>query len=241
MNEPQGPLYRVSLREQLTQRLEQMILTGEIPAGATLPSEREMVEQWNISRSVVRDAIRTVESKGLVEVRQGIGAVVKDDVRDAFANALDLLIERGHYRLSELLQLRVMIECEVAKLAAENATAEDLKLMEEALDEHLLAARAGDAGGIVKADRAFHRRVIEATHNRPLIDLFAPFVHHLIARTVISFKVNMPRHEGDNTKHRKVFDAIKAGDAEAASHWLKVTFHDSYQTLKGVENAMLPE
>ena len=234
MIEAQSPLARVSLREQLTQRLEQMILTGEISPGSTLPSEREMVEQWNVSRSVVRDAIRTVESKGLVEVRQGIGAVVKDNVRDAFANALNLLIERGHYEVLELLQLRVMIETGVAKLAAQNATPEDLGIMEQALTEHLQAVYEDNVSGIVEADRAFHVQVIEATHNRPLIDLFAPFVHHLIVKTVVSFKYDSLRHEEDNAKHRKVFDAIKAGDAEDAAYWLSVTFQDSFKTWKEV-------
>lgn len=235
MIDAQSPLARVSLREQLTQRLEQMILTGEFSPGSTLPSEREMVEQWNVSRSVVRDAIRTVESKGLIEVRQGIGAVVKDDVRDAFAGALDLLIERGYYKTTELLQLRVMIETEVAKLAAKNATPEDLILMEKALNDHLHAVHADDSAGLVEADRAFHSQVIAATHNRPLIDLFAPFVHHLIVKTVVSFKYDRLRHENDNVKHRKVYEAIKAGDAEEAARWLAVTFEDSFRTWKDIE------
>jgi len=236
MIESRSPLARVNLREQLTERLEQMILTGEIPPGSTLPSEREMVEQWSVSRSVVRDAIRTIESKGLVEVRQGIGTVVKDNVRDAFANALNLLIERGHYRISELLQLRLMIETEVSKLAAKNAMPEDLEIMDQALSDHLKAVNEDNESGMVKADRAFHAQVIEATHNRPLIDLFAPFVHHLIVKTIVSHTYNRRRHEEDNAKHRQLFEAIKAGDAEDAAHWLSVTFQDSLKTWRDIEN-----
>jgi DNA-binding FadR family transcriptional regulator len=195
-----------------------------------------MVEQWSVSRSVVRDAIRTVESKGLVEVRQGIGAVVKDDVRDAFARALDLLIERGQYHLLELLQLRVLIEAQVARLAAQNATPRDLDLIEQALDRHLKAVQNNDVSGMVEADRSFHVRVIQATHNRPLIDLFAPFVHHLIVKTVVSVNYDRARHEEDNAKHRRVFEAIKASDPDEAARWLSVTFKDSFQTLSSIAN-----
>jgi len=235
VNESQGPLQRVSLREQLTGRLEQMILSGDIPAGATLPSEREMVEQWSVSRSVVRDAIRTVESKGLIEVRHGVGAVVTHDVQDAFASALELLIERGQYSPSELLEFRVVLEAEAAKLAAQNATEDDLEAMNRALEEHLEAARDGDASRIVEADRAFHVHMIEATHNRPLIDLVAPLVQILLAKTIIVFPSSRPLHEDDNAKHRNAYECIKAGDAEGSAHWVRVTFTDSLATFKRLE------
>ena len=237
VNESQGPLQRVSLREQLTQRLEQMILSGDIPAGATLPSEREMVEQWSVSRSVVRDAIRTVESKGLIEVRHGVGAVVTHDVQDAFVNALGLLIERGEYRPTELLEFRVVLETEAAKLAAQNATEDDLRAMDRHLKEYWAAARAGDVALVAEADRAFHVCMIEATHNRPLIDLLAPLVQILLVKTVITFgsDISGNAHEDSSAKHRNAYECIKAGDADGAAHWIRVTFTDSLATLKLLE------
>mgnify|MGYP005860914267 CR=1 FL=1 len=239
VNQNPPPLHRVSLREQLTQRLEEMILRGEIAAGDMLPSERDMVEQWGVSRSVVRDAIRTLESKGLVTVQHGVGATVKHDVRETLVNSLELLVELHAYRISELLELRVMLESEAARLAAQRATPEDLEGMDRALQAHLQAIREGDLSRVAEADRQFHLCLIRASHNRPLLDLLAPLVRLLLQKTVRAIRERCSVYESDNTKHRKVYESIKAGDDEAAAEWIRITFLDSLETFRLLDNEAL--
>jgi len=227
MNVPNAPLQRTSLRDQLSQRLEQMILRGEISPGAHLPSERELVEQWGVSRAVVRDAIRILESKGLVEVRHGVGAVVKEDVREAFARALELL-ERGNYRLSELMRLRTVLEVEAARLAAERATPADLERMEADLERFSAAVQAGDVANVVEADRAFHLHLIEATRTEPLMDIIAPIVRCFMARTLFMAESKDTESRTRNVEeHRQILDGIRAGDPEKAAHWMRVTLERS--------------
>ena len=204
-----------------------MILRHDIAAGERLPSERDLVEQWGVSRAVVRDAIRTLESKGLVEVRQGVGAVVQGDVRDAFARALELLIERGNYRLSELMHLRAALEQEAARLAAQRATEEDLQRMDAALTEFEAAAKASDMQHIIEADRAFHLCLIAATHNEPLMDLIAPIVRSFMARTIISTTRSSETRLQNVSEHRRIWDGVRARDPEEAARWMRMTLDRS--------------
>jgi len=234
------PLQRVSLRDQLAQRLEQMILSHQILAGSLLPSERELAERWGVSRSVVRDAIRTLESKGLVEVRHGVGAAVTDDARAAFAGALKLLIERGQYPLSELMRLRIELEVAVARFAAQAAKEEDLVELDRHLTEYEDALRAGDIGRVVEADTAFHLRLLASTYNRPLIDLVAPLVTYVLTRTLTSFAAGQARPKlEDNAKHREIYSCVAARDAEGAARWMRIALSDALETIRGWERANL--
>jgi DNA-binding FadR family transcriptional regulator len=235
-----APLQRLSLRDQLSQRLEQMILSHEIPAGAHLPSEREMVEKWSVSRAIVRDAIRILESKGLVEVRQGVGAVVTGDVREAFGRALELLIERGNYRLSDLMRLRMALEAEAAGLAAQNATAEDLAQMEAILGDYDGALEAGDYAGVVQVDRAFHLRLIESTHMQPLIDLIAPIVHCFVAKTLVFMPQWTHPRQSDAGDHHKVYASIKARNPEEAMRQMRLALASGFEGLHKLEEELDP-
>jgi len=228
MDAPQSPLQRTSLRDQLSQRLEQMILRHDVAAGDRLPSERDLVERWRVSRAVVRNAIRTLESKGLVEVRQGVGAVVQGDVREAFARSLELLIQRGNYSLSEMMYLRTALELEAARLAAQRATEEDLQCMDTALNEFETAVRAGDIERVIEADRAFHLHLIAAAHNDPLMDLIAPIVRSFLTRTIILTPLKWDDTRLQNVQeHRRILDGVRARDPEEAARWMRMTLDRS--------------
>lgn len=242
MTKSDEPLRRVSLRDQLSQRLEQMVLAGEILPGDTLPSEREMMNRWGISRTVVRDAIRTLESRGLVQVRQGVGAVVTSDVQEAFASMLALLIERGEYRLSELMMLRMALEDGICELATQFATKEDLETMAQLLQANLQAIRDGDLTRAEELHWQFHLCLIESTHNRPLIDLIAPLFHHFLKKTsplhqILSPSISLETELEDNARHRGIFECIKAGDAEGAARRLREELAIGLETLRRSESA----
>ncbi len=97
MTAPIIQLNRNSLHEELANRLEELIVSAHWEVGQTLPSEREVAEQFGLSRSVVRDAMRILAAKGLVDIKHGVGAVVTQDGRLAFVELLDLLLRRGNY------------------------------------------------------------------------------------------------------------------------------------------------
>jgi len=230
-------LQRVSLRDQLTQRLERMILAGEIPPGDTLLSEREMMERWEISRTVVRDAIRTLESRGLGEGRHGVGAVVTSDVHAALVKMLDLLIERGGYRLSELVTLRMALEDAACKLATQFATKEDLKAMNRLLRANVQAMRDGDLARAEELHRQFHLRLIESTHNQPFVDLIAPLYHHFLAKTLESImRLSLRERHERHTTHWEALERMKAGDAEGAARYLQEDLAVVLEDLRRLES-----
>jgi GntR family transcriptional regulator, transcriptional repressor for pyruvate dehydrogenase complex len=221
MQEYRTKLRRKGLRDQLVEHLEETILRHEIAVGAALPSEREMMETWGVSASVVRGAIRTLESRGLVEVRHGIGAIVKADIHEAFDAALGLLIRRDNYQLSELMPARMAIEAEAAIMATQHAVEHDFLTMEQILGDYLQAASEGDFVRARDMDRAFHLSIIEATHNRPFIHLVAPLVRYFLDNTLLLPPYGGTEGVNDVAAHRVVYEAIRTRDGQRAAQLLR--------------------
>jgi DNA-binding FadR family transcriptional regulator len=153
------------LFQQVAQDIEDRIRSGEWAVGHRLPAERELIKRFNVSRSVLREALIVLELKGLVEIRVGAGTYVRRSGEEAApppdASALAAATP------FELLLARRMVESEVARLAALTATPDDLARMKAALDQ-----MAGDPEPYMLrhvADRAFHLAIAEATRNSALV------------------------------------------------------------------------
>ena len=127
------PIRPPRLHEAVEAYLEEMILAGEYQPGDSLPSEHEMANQLEVSRTVVRDAIRALTTKGLVEIRHGVGTFVTHSGREKLAQALALSLRRGDYSPWELYQVRRGLEMIVVELAVETATQEQITEMRDAL------------------------------------------------------------------------------------------------------------
>lgn len=150
--------------------LAERITAGEFSLNGRLPSERELAEGYDVSRAVVRDALVMLEVRGLVEVRQGSGiyvtrrAYAANDARDAE----DLSLERPPAGPFELLQARQWLESHMARLAAMNATDDDLAAISEAFEDH---SRAAWGEAKESMDIRFHMAVARATQNGELAAL----------------------------------------------------------------------
>jgi len=129
------------ISEQIVEQLEAAIFAGALKPGDRLPSERELVEQFEASRATVREAVRTLELNGLVSIRAGAGggAYVSAPRFDVLANALRTMLQAGRFELAELYQARLLLEPGVAEIAAEVADAEDIALLRASLQEGLEA------------------------------------------------------------------------------------------------------
>ena len=215
MAEPIIQLKRNSLHGELASRLEELIVSAHWGVGQTLPSERDMAEQFGLSRSVVRDAMRILAAKGLVNIRQGVGAVVTQDGRLAFVELLDLLLRRGNYTHQQLLHAREFLEASAAAATALNATVADRRRIEDSLErykEAIVTRQHPDQVDIVHAE--FHTSLVQATGNPVLMDLISPMVE-------ISTEVTRPlighRDQWDDyLYHQAIHDAIARGDAEGS-------------------------
>jgi DNA-binding FadR family transcriptional regulator len=205
------------LHGAIARRLGVAILSGVYKPGDVLNNEISFSEELNVSRSALREAIRTLAAKGLVESRPKTGTRVSPKSRwnllDPTVLAWYFTAEPSEEFIHGIFELRMIVEPAAAALAAERRDAGDLTRMREALmamEKHGLHSDAGRA-----ADRAFHDAVLEATRNAPLITLSSTIGAAVRWTTIFKTrKHKLPRDPMPD--HWRVFDAIAAGGPEPA-------------------------
>jgi GntR family transcriptional regulator, transcriptional repressor for pyruvate dehydrogenase complex len=203
------------LAYDLVEELKRRILSGEVAPGDKLPAENSLVDEFGVSRTVVREAVSRLQAAGLVETFQGRGSFVLE-ISDRPSGLREV---RSHHDVLELMDFRIGVESEAAALAAGRRSAHQLKGIERALDEF---RRVGDdPGRSVEADFAFHLKVAVASGNRfyrELIESFGPMMimlprTRLNAAYEVSDAAHLTRviHE-----HENIYAAIDRSDPEAA-------------------------
>ena len=200
-------------RAGLSARLEEEILSGRLAAGSRLPSERALADRYGVSRPVVRETMRTLVERSLVDVVPGRGAFVRQAQATDAAPGMAALLRRRQPTPRDLVEARTMLECTAAELAAARAEPADLAAMTDALE------RLGGAGGVLERaryDLAFHLAIARAAHN-PVIDTMfgaiSGFAIELMLRSLndpIVAPASLPYHAA-------IFDAIRSGKPTAAS------------------------
>jgi GntR family transcriptional repressor for pyruvate dehydrogenase complex len=206
-----APIERRKVYEQVSERLGAQIGTT-LQAGDALPSERELAERYRVGRSSVREALRMLESRGLIESR-GSGTFVIAPWRNPFEAPLSLVMAGEDVDRTQLFEVRRMLEAEAAALAAARRSRGDLDLMHQATDE--MAHAIGSADEYVAADIRYHLVIAEATGNRLLLHLMQAIRERLTEMfgTVYRFPGGPER---SIAQHRLITQAIEAEDGERA-------------------------
>lgn len=202
-----------SLADELVRQLERRIDSGELPPGSRFPTEKAITDTAGVSRTVVREAFARLAAKGLLESRRGSGAYVPEGARyRAFQVAPEEMREVED--VIKLLEMRMALETEMAGLAAQRRTDEDIAVLRECLDR---MAAAEDVEASVEADAAFHATIAGATQN----DYYSRFMDFLGIRLVPRRAVylrdhpEVPREDYARSiqrDHEAIFAAIVAGD-----------------------------
>ncbi len=163
-----------TLAQQVTDEIQRLMLTGKLKEGEKLPSERELCELFSVSRTVVREAIRILQTKGLVEVRPGIGSIVRSPSSNQVIEGLSLLIQAkangAEISLVALCEVRSLLEVEISKMAAERATPEDIEEIQKIVDD--LETLVNLPARFYERAVDFHRSLALATHNLLLVIIF---------------------------------------------------------------------
>lgn len=209
--EPQR-LYR-----QIAEQLRQLMASGEFAVGSRLPAERDLAVQLGVSRPSVREALIALEVEGMIEVRTGSGIYVKNAtaLKRPMANkASDTPAEWGPL---EVMSARILVESEVAALAAQHAQKKDLKAMRDGLQQMKREAARNQMPR--QGDEAFHDAIAQACGNSVLLDTVQRFWvarnGPLFARLGDYFE-HPASWQAAIAEHQAVLDAIEAGDASAA-------------------------
>ncbi|POX47208.1 FadR/GntR family transcriptional regulator [Streptomyces sp. Ru72] len=211
MSESLRPLTRPRLYEQVVERLREYVTTEGLKAGDRLPPERDLADRLGVSRTSVRQAIVALEVQGLVEVRHGGGTYLLRDRLNA--EPLETMIDRRR-RLPDVLDARDALETKLAALAAVRRTEQDLVEIDAALAAMADAVDRGELG--VDEDQRFHAAVTTAAHSALLADFMAE-----ISLSIAESRTESLRQPGRPARsleqHRRVAEAIRAGDSEEAA------------------------
>ncbi len=205
-----------SLVEEVCARIASEIRDDTQTSSGWLPPERDLALKLGVSRPVVREATKRLELQGLLEVKHGVGTRIVDKLHKPLNGSLALLIPDDKERLRQLVQVRFMLEPENARLAAENASATQIRGLRAALKQ---LEQAVDFEEAVVADMTFHREVAAASGNQ----IATLLLHSLSELIQTSLVRGYSRTSTDNAmrQHAAVLSAIEARDPSAAAQAMR--------------------
>jgi GntR family transcriptional regulator, transcriptional repressor for pyruvate dehydrogenase complex len=220
---------RNKVYEDVARQIERLILKKLRP-GDKLPSERELAELLSVSRSSIRDAIRSLELAGMVEPRQGAGTIVREITANTVANPLANALKRKDEIMSELLDFRKILEPPLAARAATHASVDEIEEMESILDRQAVKMRAG--GSTVGEDTEFHYAVALASGNSVVLKVLDILMDLLRDTRERSLQAE-GRPQKSLAGHQKILSAIKRHDAEAAKAAMRRHIEDVEEIVMG--------
>ncbi len=232
-----------SLADSLYAKLEAEIISGELPAGSKLPSQKDIAEREEVSRTVVREAVARLEAQGFAVARQGSGVYVSENARyRAFQVTREELSELSD--VIKLLEMRLAIETEMAGLAAARRTQNDIAAMRAALRQ--MREVSDDPAASAAADTQFHLAIAHATQN----DYYARFIEFLGVRLVPPRSLylrDQPDEAHDSyaakvrSEHDAVLDAIIRMDIDRARAAARDHMQESLHRHSELSDAILQQ
>lgn len=217
MNSEFVPVKRADkLTQQVAEQMTRMILSGSLQTGKRLPPERELCSTFDVSRTVIREAISILRAKGLVESNGRNGTRVRLPRREDVASSIGMLITlRGHpASVGDLMEVRQALEIQTARLAAERADDQDLDHLQQILQE--MAESINDPAFFPEKDLEFHFALARATHNVFFEILLEPLTDALLEGIKLSSQLPGVKEEGYQY-HRRILEKIIAHDGDGAS------------------------
>lgn len=212
-------------------QIHRLIADGRLKPGDKLPPERELAEVFGVSRTSVRDAIRVLETQGLLEPRHGEGTVVRQIPIDTIVSSLADALTASKDLTADLFDMRKMLEPPLARAAAFRATSEDVEALEEILERQARRVRAREV--TVEEDHAFHYRIATAAKNQVVLRIIDVLMDLLRESRERSLQVG-GRAEKSLRGHRRILDAIRRRDPDGAADAMRAHIEE-------IEAILFPE
>jgi GntR family transcriptional regulator, transcriptional repressor for pyruvate dehydrogenase complex len=220
---------RNKVYEDVARQIERLILKKLRP-GDKLPSERELAELLRVSRSSIRDAIRSLELMGMVEPRQGAGTIVCEVTTNSLANPLANALKRKAELMGELLDFRKILEPPLAARAATHASAEEISEMEGILKRQKEKLNVGES--TIAEDSEFHYAVAMASGNSVVLKVLDILMDLLRDTRERSLQIE-GRPQKSLAGHARILEAIRRHDAEAAKSAMRRHIEDVEEIVLG--------
>ncbi len=221
-----------TLADQVSRQIQALIVDGRLMPGDRLPSERDLAVRFGVSRTAVRDAVKGLAAKGMLEVNIGrAGTMVRSPTVANMSDMMTLFL-RGDapaLNMDDLIEARRVLEVAIAGFAAERHTEADLSAMQHNLDETLKVGRNREK--FVQCDIEFHKALARATGNR-LFLLFLESVNEpMVEARLLAFR----RHgapERSYHYHKRIFDQVSGHNAEGAREAMREHLVEAEETLR---------
>lgn len=206
---------RVPVVEQVMRNLQQFIIERGYKPGDKMPTEKEACEMFHVGRSTVREAYRMLQIMGILESRQGSGSIVAQKINQSRQDGVREWFKQNGTNISDYMEVRIALEPTAASLAAQRATGEEIRHIEEIHRLFCRAVEQNDVAEMSEFDEAFHMAVAEASHN-PLIVKMGKMIADCIADyRKQSFSVTENARHAVKP-HQMILDALCQRDPQAS-------------------------
>ena len=233
----------LSLSDKVAEQLTEAIVSKQIRPGERLPSERELGDHFKVSRTVVREAVRSLAARGLVSVTSGRGVEVNEFGPGGVADSMRLLV-RGYDGLDygKVNEVRTAVEVQVAGLAAQRARPEDLERLRHICDEHQRSLEQGDLSAASEMDFQFHRELTRSSGNELLLAMLDSIAE--VLREIRHQSMAEPHVGEDGLRaHRRILKCVSAGKPEPARQAMADHLAEAERVWRGAhprDNKVMP-
>lgn len=222
---------RLPLPQDIARRIEASVQVGRYAVGSRLPPERELCTRMRVSRNILREALRVLETRGVIEIRHGVGAfVVGYPSAERAQVPVQVRLERAAFPVNEVMAGRRAIECAVVEVAARARDDTDLARLRELLDRAVRSVTEGDTTTYVELDLKFHEYLGTCTHNRLLEGVQSELTKATLSVRSIATETYDAMRAALGF-HGEILDAIACGDGEAARAAMVMHLLDARERL----------
>ena len=226
------PVKKIRLYESIVKQIQSLISSGQLTPGQRLPPERDLADELGVSRTSIREALRSLEMMGYLESRVGVGGgtfIKEASFHNAISPFSKSLLQNQDF-IVELLEVRLFLETEVARLAAIHRTPEHIEQLEAAIEQMSGEIEQGDTG--LDGDNQFHHVLADAADNRVLKE----FVRMCGDLLEVEREEHLRNKQGESVfalgQHREILEAVTNGDAEEAQHLMRRHIVDISDKIK---------
>jgi len=210
------------LVDRVVREVEKLIISGELAPETKLPPERDWAEQMGVSRTVIREASRILAARGLVETQHGVGTTVRQLTSRHVTEPLGLYLRtqgNGPISFQDLHQVRSILELEIAGIAAQSATDEEIVQLSQIFEG--MAEAKEDVDLLAERDTEFHRMLARMTHN-PLLFVLMDSIRELLREYIARVTIYLNPDEDNIRLHEMLLESIEARDSERARAAMQV-------------------
>jgi len=222
------PLKRTRLYEEIVKQILDLLKEGKLKPGDKLPPERKLAEDLHVSRTAIREALRSLEMMGYIESNVGGGTYIKSISLENVMNPFSAMLSQDEKLLRDLIEVRLLLETEIAFLTAKRITPEKTEMIQASLEQMEQEIAAGES--CINGENAFHDALAVASENSAM-SIILDMCSELLIRTRLA-TLNIPgQPQKSLDDHRAIFEAIRQGDSKGAAKAMRDHLNKALKNL----------